>query len=51
MARIWRSYQIAVITYRKNVTSVWDDTEFEDVTVCIEGNTTTMKLAEKEVEP
>ena len=48
--RIWKSYQIAVITYRKNVTSVWDDTEFEDVTVCIEGNTTTMKLAEKEVE-
>ena len=26
--RIWKSYQIAVITYRKNVTSVWDDAEF-----------------------
>lgn len=48
-AELW-GQRIAVITYRKNVQDVWDEKDFTTHTLEIDGNQTTMELAEKQVE-
>jgi len=48
--KLWNNYQIAVLTYRKNVNDLWDENDFAEYKVEIEGNTTKMQLAEKTVE-
>lgn len=48
--KLWDQYQIAVITYRKNVTDSWDEKDFREYTIDIEGNQTKMELCEKPVE-
>lgn len=47
--RLWEKHQIAVLTYRKNVTDQWDEKDFQQHQVIIEGDQVTMDLAEKEV--
>lgn len=46
--RLWGSYQIAVLTYKKNVQDTWDDEDFKPHKIIIEGVETIMHLAEKE---
>jgi len=46
---LWEE-RIAVITYRKNVKDLWEETDFATQTIEIEGNNISMDLAEKEVE-
>jgi hypothetical protein len=48
--KLWDQHQIAVITYRKNVTDSWDEKDFREYTIDIEGNQTKMELCEKPVE-
>lgn len=48
--KLWDRHRIAVITYRKNVTDSWDEKEFCEYTIDIEGNDVNMKLGEKPVE-
>jgi len=48
--KLWDKHRIAVITYRKNVKDKWDENDFSEYTVDIEGNETKMKLEEKPVE-
>jgi hypothetical protein len=48
--KLWNEYRIAVITYRKNVKDQWNEYDFKEYIVDIEGNNTKMKLAEKPVE-
>ncbi len=47
---IWDKYRIAVITYRKNVKNKWDESDFNEHKVYIEGIEAKMQLAEKSVE-
>jgi len=44
---IWDKHRIAVITYRKRVKDIWDRSDFDELTIKIEGNETKMHLAEK----
>lgn len=46
---LWQDHRIAVITYRKYVNDSWDDDDFSACSLKIEGNDTTMELAEKPV--
>ena len=48
-ARIWKVHRIAVITYRKNVNDIWEESCFQKHSVDIEGSNTQMELAEKKV--
>jgi hypothetical protein len=48
--RLWEKHRIAVITYRKNVTDKWEESDFESHKVVIEANEVAMDLAEKETE-
>jgi hypothetical protein len=48
--KIWDEHRIAVITYRKNVKDKWDENDFSEYTVDIEGIETQMKLEEKKTE-
>jgi len=48
--RLWNDHRIAVITYRKNVKDKWDENDFSDYRINIEGIDTPMKLCEKQVE-
>ena len=48
--KLWDDYRIAVLTYRKNVKDLWDENDFAEYEVEIEGNTSKMQLAEKTVE-
>lgn len=45
--QLWEEHRIAVLTYRKYVHDSWDEQEFIPCKVDIEGNETTMELAEK----
>jgi hypothetical protein len=47
---IWQQHRVAVITYRKNVKTLWGEEEFVDYEVETEMGTTTMSLHEKEIE-
>jgi hypothetical protein len=49
-AQIWQVYRVAVITYRKNVKNLWDETEFVDYEIETEMGSVTMLLQEKEIE-
>lgn len=46
---LWDKHRIAVITYRKRVKDIWDRSDFDELTIKIEGNETKMHLAEKTV--
>ncbi len=49
--KIWDEHHIAVLTYRKNVkaSDVWDEAEFEDISVDTRLGKTQMKLHEKQI--
>jgi hypothetical protein len=48
--KLWDTHRIAVITYRKNVTELWDEHDFETKKVYIDGDVVEMDLCEKEVQ-
>ena len=43
---LWDEHQIAIITYRKNVTDKWCDSQFQHTDIQIDNNTVTMHLCE-----
>jgi hypothetical protein len=47
--KLWEQHRVAVITYRKNVKDKWDEKDFAQYTVDVDGNDTKMYLAEKPV--
>lgn len=47
--KIWDAHRIAVLTYRKGVKDSWDENEFSEYVIDIEGNQTKMRLEEKPV--
>jgi len=47
--RLWDTYHIAVLTYRKNVKDEWEEADFEEVEVDTGLGKTEMKLHEKEI--
>lgn len=48
--QLWQKYRIAVITYRKNVKDKWDDTDFVERELEMEGNKIKMQICEKQIE-
>jgi hypothetical protein len=46
--RLWKNYQIAIITYRKNVKDKWADEDFTSTEVVVLGQKTTMQLCERD---
>ncbi len=47
---LWEKHRIAVISYRKNITTQWPSDEFSQQTADVIGKPVTMKLAERTVE-
>jgi len=47
--QLWRDHRVAVISYRKNVTDKWAETDFTEHEVMIDSNKVTMDLAEKNI--
>lgn len=47
--KLWDTYRVAVITYRKNVTDLWDENDFETKKIEIDGDFVEMDLCEKSV--
>ncbi len=47
--QLWQQHRIAVLTYRKHVRDQWDEQDFSVCEVDIDGNQTSMELAEKPV--
>lgn len=45
--RLWQQDRVAVITYRKNVKDTWNESNFKQYKISIEGNQAKMLLAEK----
>jgi hypothetical protein len=49
LSSLWQNHRIGAITYRKAVTSKWDESEFSETTVPVPGgDSTKMQLASKE---
>ena len=48
--RLWETYRIAVITYRKNVKDKWDQNTFKSVDVTVLNQAVTMLLCEQKIE-
>lgn len=48
--KLWSEYRIAVLTYRKNVKEVWEESEFSEYTIESDNTKEKMKLAEKHIE-
>lgn len=48
--KIWKDHRIAVITYKKNVTDQWEESDFQDCEIEVEGNKVVMPLCEKQVD-
>lgn len=48
-SKLWREHRIAVISYRKNVTDKWDETDFTEQEIMIDCNKVKMELAEKNI--
>lgn len=48
--RLWRKYQIAVLTYRKNVKDEWMEESFKPTEVKVLEQTITMQICEQETE-
>ena len=44
--KLWNEYRIAVITYRKNVKDIWDESLFQSVDIPIHNTNVTMRLCE-----
>ena len=47
--RLWGNYQIAMLTYRKNVKDSWEEESFKDMVVTVLEQQITMNLCEKKV--
>ena len=47
--KLWREHRVAVISYRKNVTDKWDETDFTEQEIMVDSNKVTMELAEKNI--
>ncbi len=47
--RLWDKHRVAVLTYRKNVKDLWEESDFIDYDIRIEENRTSMILSEKTV--
>ena len=47
--KLWNTCRVAVITYRKNVTDLWDENDFETKKIEIDGDFVEMNLCEKSV--
>lgn len=47
--KLWNTCRVAVITYRKNVTDLWDENDFETKKIEIDGDFVEMDLCEKSV--
>lgn len=48
--QLWEDHRVAVITYRKNVTDLWEEEYFSDTEISMIYQTVTMRIYEKEVE-
>lgn len=48
--KLWEQYRVAVITYRKNVKDRWDEKDYGDYEIEIDGIKTKMLLCEKQIE-
>lgn len=48
--RLWITYKIAVITYRKNVKDNWDEKCFESIAVTVSGQVVNMDLCEQQTQ-
>lgn len=44
---LWTKHRVAIVTYRKNVKSKWDENDFTQYTANIESNQVEMELCEK----
>ena len=49
-ARLWEKYQIATLTYRKNVKDSWNEDSFETHTVTVMGQQINMDLCEQKTQ-
>jgi len=47
--RLWQKYQIAIITYRKNVRDQWAETSFKSTIVTVLEQSITMQLCEQQI--
>lgn len=47
--QLWENYQVAVITYRKNVTDLWEEECFTEMEISLFSQNVTMHICEKEV--
>ncbi len=47
--KLWNRYRVAVITYRKNVTDLWDENDFETEKIEVDGDYIEMDLCERSV--
>lgn len=48
--KLWEEYRVAVITYRKNVKDSWEENDFTNYKIEIDGVKTQMLLSEKQIE-
>lgn len=48
--KLWQQHRVAVLTYRKNVKDIWDESDFHSYTIENDNDKTQMKLAEKTIE-
>lgn len=46
----WNEHRIAIISYRKNVSDLWDEKCFLEMNVVVAGKKQKMKIAEKQIE-
>jgi hypothetical protein len=47
--QLWEKYRIAVVTYRKNVKDVWDESGFKECTTTVIGKTVLLRLQQQDV--
>jgi len=47
--RLWDSYQVAILTYRKNVRDTWPEDSFESIDVTVLEVTVKMQISERKV--
>lgn len=46
-SKLWKKFRVAVITYRKNVSDKWDESDFTTMSIEVDSNIVKMALAEK----
>lgn len=47
--QLWEAHRVAVITYRKNVTDLWEEECFSEMEITMISQTDTMRICEKEI--